>query len=105
MTIHLLRNRVAFNEANDALGEAIKRDPDRKPFSNPILQVLGRVAVMADVSHSRSFMFGIKAAVLTAVTSLPAFIGWVLPMTRLMQVVGSFLLLSAWRLGRHHEPA
>lgn len=104
---------VAFNDANDALGEAIKRDPDRKPFSNPILQALGRVAVLLDVSHSRSFMFAIKAGILTAVTSLPAFIGcvfWSSGLTGVYvvaneQLIGRFLLLSARRMGRHHEPA
>lgn len=69
---------VAFNDQNDALGEAIRRDPDRKPFGSPVLRLLGDIVKMLDVSHSRSFMFAIKAAVLTAVTSLPAFIGCVL---------------------------
>ena len=66
---------AAFNpEVDDALGEARKRNPEYAPFETPALRLVARAAAIGDLSHSRSLMYAIKAGVMTAVTTLPAFL-------------------------------
>ncbi|WWC87577.1 uncharacterized protein L201_002467 [Kwoniella dendrophila CBS 6074] len=71
-------NDAAFSQGNEDeghfLGEAKKRNPEYKPFDNPVLNILSRLAGMTDIFGSRSFMYAIKAAILGALTTLPNFI-------------------------------
>ncbi|WVR04089.1 hypothetical protein IAU60_001088 [Kwoniella sp. DSM 27419] len=70
-------NDAAFSreiEEDQLLGEAKKRNPEYKPFDNPYLNGISRIATVADIFGSRSFMYAIKAAVLGALTSLPNFV-------------------------------
>ncbi|WRT65402.1 uncharacterized protein IL334_002345 [Kwoniella shivajii] len=71
-------NDAAFARGDEdeyqLLGEVKKRNPEYKPFDNPYLDAISRLAGIADILGSRSFMYAIKAAVLGALTSLPNFI-------------------------------
>ncbi len=64
----------AHDEQDDELGEARRRDPEHTPFDSPSLNMLSRLAIVADAIHSRSFLYAIKAGVLGALTTLPNFI-------------------------------
>ena len=95
--------QAAFNpEVDDALGEAKKRNPEYTPFERPGLRFISRIATVGDISHSRSLMYAIKAGVMTAVTTLPAFLVYVDARSSLCQVTWVFLLLQSWCLGYHH---
>ncbi|WWC59927.1 uncharacterized protein I303_102489 [Kwoniella dejecticola CBS 10117] len=71
-------NDAAFSRGDEDedhfLGEAKKRNPEYKPFGNPYLNGISRLAQLTDILGSRSFMYAIKAAILGALTSLPNFI-------------------------------
>ncbi|WWC68937.1 uncharacterized protein I206_102873 [Kwoniella pini CBS 10737] len=71
-------NDAAFSRGDEDedlfLGEAKKRNPEYKPFENPYLNGISRLAMFTDILGSRSFMYAIKAAILGALTSLPNFI-------------------------------
>ncbi|KIR40091.1 hypothetical protein I307_04809 [Cryptococcus deuterogattii 99/473] len=80
-------NEVAFEqeEEEDFLGEAKKRNPEYKPFDNPLLNLIAKCSGALDILSSRSFMYALKAAVLGALTTLPNFIA-----AQLSRVVASF---------------
>ncbi|OCF58351.1 hypothetical protein L486_04383 [Kwoniella mangroviensis CBS 10435] len=108
-------NDAAFSRGDEDedqfLGEAKKRNPEYKPFENPYLNVISRLATITDILGSRSFMYAIKAAILGALTSLPNFIAssasfyyfnrgiWVTIMAQLTLAVFSGDTTVAW-LGR-----
>ena len=58
----------------DLLGETSQRSPDHEPFDNPMLNFLGALASVPNVLMSRSFLYAVKAGVLTGLTMLPQFI-------------------------------
>ncbi|WVW79680.1 hypothetical protein I302_101649 [Kwoniella bestiolae CBS 10118] len=108
-------NDAAFSRGDEDedhfLGEAKKRNPEYKPFENPYLNGISRLAGVTDMLGSRSFMYAIKAAILGALTSLPNFIAssasfyyfnrgiWVTIMAQLTLAVFSGDTTVAW-LGR-----
>jgi hypothetical protein len=67
-------NDVAFaNFDEDVLGEARKRNPEYTPFNSPWLNALSHLGKILDLADSRSFMYAIKAAVLSVLAALPTF--------------------------------
>ncbi|OXG24105.1 hypothetical protein C361_02654 [Cryptococcus neoformans Tu259-1] len=98
-------------EEEDFLGEAKKRNPEYKPFDNSFLNLIAKCSKAMDMLSSRSFMYALKAAVLTALTTLPNFIAssasfyyfnrgvWCTIMAQLTLAVYSGDTASAW-LGR-----
>ena len=65
---------LAHDEEEDELGQAKMRSPDYTPFESPFLNLLSSIAVVSDALRSRSFLYAIKAAILSALTTLPNFI-------------------------------
>ncbi|KAL1410159.1 hypothetical protein Q8F55_004164 [Vanrija albida] len=57
----------------DQLGEARRRNPDYMPWTTTPLILLSKLTQLSDALTSRSGMFFIKACVLSALTSMPAF--------------------------------
>lgn len=105
-------NDIAFEETDDeALGEAKTRNPEYTPFNNPYLNLLSPLSALPDLIRSRSFMYAVKAAALTTLTTLPQFIAssaafyyynrgiWCTIMAQLTLAVYSGDTTAAW-LGR-----
>ena len=64
----------ADDEEGDELGEVKKRNPEHIPFESPLLNVVSKAATIPNILRARSFTYAVKAAVLTALTTLPQFI-------------------------------
>jgi hypothetical protein len=105
-------NDPAFNpEVDDVLGEARKRNPEYAPFESNTLNILSRITAIPDMVKSKSLMYAVKAGVLGALTTLPAFIAasasfyyynrgvWCAIMAQLTLAVYSGDTTSAW-IGR-----
>lgn len=105
-------NDIAFDQTeDDALGEARRRNPEYTPFTSPLLNLFSPISALPDLFKSRSFMYAVKAAVLTALTTLPQFIAssaafyyynrgiWCTIMAQLTLAVYSGDTTAAW-LGR-----
>jgi hypothetical protein len=68
---------AAFNsQVDDALGlgEAKRRNPEYAPFDSSFLRLIAKIASVSDLAHNRSLMYALKAGVMTALTTLPAFL-------------------------------
>ena len=65
----------AFGDSSDELlSVAKKRNPEYKPFDSPWLNILSRAGLLIDALHSRSFMYAIKAGIITCLAALPGFL-------------------------------
>ncbi|EIW69174.1 hypothetical protein TREMEDRAFT_39416 [Tremella mesenterica DSM 1558] len=72
------------------LGEAIARQPEYDPFRNPTLRRLSTLSALIDPLFSRSFMYAIKAVVLTGVASLPNWFSATAPWYQRQRAIWSF---------------
>jgi hypothetical protein len=96
------------HDEEDELGEVKKRNPEYTPFDSPFLNLLTKLSAVPDLLRSRSFMYAVKAGVLTALTTLPQFLAssaafyyynrgiWCAIMAQLTLAVYSGDTTSAW---------
>jgi hypothetical protein len=64
----------SHDEMEGDLGEADQRNPEYAPFDRWWLNGLARLASFPNLLRTRSFMYAVKAGVLTTLTTLPQFI-------------------------------
>lgn len=96
------------HEEEDELGAVKKRNPEYTPFDSPLLNLLTKLSAVPNLLRSRSFMYAVKAGVLTALTTLPQFLAssaafyyynrgiWCAIMAQLTLAVYSGDTTSAW---------
>lgn len=60
-------------QVHDQLGEARRRNPDYMPWKSTPLILISKLTNVSDVMTSRSGMFFFKAAILSLLTSMPAY--------------------------------